>query len=239
MNVCFASSFFAFIQLLLTGISFNNVSEAMISCRSKGFIINMATCDIMYIHCIASFCRLLSVRYPHKPLFRSFHWLLSNIGVSWIVALPYLFFDGFACSSSHSTRFLEIYTSLSTIIAPIIIITICNISIFRYVRQSTKRIGDSNSNNTNQLSKRDMYLCKIILLIFCVFVIGWSPLFIEQLFITDQTLLSSGAKNFLKILPPTCLLGDVILLIYSDHPVRNLLLKAFKCHGMISCLIKS
>jgi len=243
INLCFASSFFAFIQLLLSGMIPNNVVETAISCRSREFIINMATCDIMYIHCSILFCRLLPVRYSHNPLFRSCHWLLSNIGMSWIVgflaALPYLFFDGFICSSSYSIRFLQIYTTLATIVVPIIIVAICNISIFRYVRQSTKRIHDLNNNATNKLNKRDMYLCKIILLTFCVFFIGWSPLFVEQLFIADQNSVPLGLRNFLKILLPACLLGDVILLIYSDHPVCNLFLKVFKCHGMIPCLIKS
>jgi hypothetical protein len=243
INVCFASTFFALIQLLSTGISLSDTPETVISCRSKGFIINMATCYIMYSHSIASFCRLLSVQYPHKMLFRSSHWLLSSIGVSWIVglllALPYLFFDGFACTSTYGQQFLQMYTSVWTIFIPIIIVAICNITIFRYVRQSSKRVHNLNNNIRNPLSKRDMYLCRIMLLTFCVFVIGWTPVFIDQLFFNDENPLPSGVTTFLQILPSTSLLVDVIILIYSDQPVRTLLLKLFKCHEIISCLNKS
>jgi hypothetical protein len=239
LNVCLASIFFAIIQLFSTGIHLNNISQLVIPCRLKGFLIDMATCHIMYSHCITSFCRLLSIHYPHKLFFRSRHWLLSNIITSGIIplviALPYLFFDGFACTSSYGQRFLQIYTSFSTIFIPVIIVTICNIAVFRYVRQSSKRVHDLNNHNRNQRNKRDMYLCKIILVTFCIFVIGWTPLFVEQLFFNDQNSLPSAVTTLFKILPPTSLLADVILLIYSDHPVRTLLIKAVKCHGIIPC----
>jgi hypothetical protein len=193
----------------------------------------MATCHIMYSHCIASFCRLISIQYPQKLLFRSRRWFLSIIGVSWLIglliAVPYLLFDGFTCSSGNGKRFLQIYTSLSTVLIPITIVTICNITIFRYVRQSTRRVHNLNSNN-NQINKRDMHLCKIMLLTFCVFVIGWIPLFIEQLFMNDGISLSSTATTFFKLFPPISLLADIILLMYSDQPVRILLVKVLKYH---------
>ena len=66
LNVCFASVIFALIQLLSTIIRLNDISETIISCRLKGFIVNMAICYIMYSHCTTTFCRLLSVQYPHK-----------------------------------------------------------------------------------------------------------------------------------------------------------------------------
>jgi hypothetical protein len=69
MNVCFASTFFTLIQLLSISVRLNNTLETVISCRSTRFIVNMATCHIMYTHCIVSFCRLLPVQYPHKSLF--------------------------------------------------------------------------------------------------------------------------------------------------------------------------
>ncbi len=240
VNICFSSLIFSVIQLLSTGVRLSNIPETTMSCRSKGFIITMASCHIMYSHCIAAFCRLLSIQYPLKPLFRSSHWLLGNIAMSEIigtlVALPNLFFDGFACTSTYGTRFLRIYTSISTVFVPIAIVFGCNIAIFRYVRRSSKRIHDANNNNGNRLNNRDMYLCKIILLTFCVFFVGWAPLFVEQLFFNDQTRLSSGLSTFLNILPSISLLADVLLLIYSDKPVRKLLLKVLACNMKIPCL---
>lgn len=238
LNVCFASVIFALIQLLSTIIRLNDISETIISCRLKGFIINMATCYIMYSHCTTTFCRLLSVQYPHKPLFRSSRWLIGNIIISGmlgpLIASPYLFFDGFSCSrSNYGKRFLQIYAAVSTILIPILVFTGCNFAIYRYVRQSSKRVHDSTKPNVNQLNNRDMYLCKIILLTFCVFVIGWMPLFLEQIFLVERTRLPSSVAAFFQILSPTCLLADVLILIYSDHSIRNLLIKAFQCHGRL------
>lgn len=244
INVFFACIFFAFNQVFSSFIGLNNVLDSSISCRTKGFLINMSTCHMMYTHCIATFCRLLTVKYPHKILFRSRYWLLSCIGMSWIIGLliglPYLFYDGFTCSSDDGKRFLRIYSSLSTILMPVIIVMICNISIFRLVRQSSKRIRDlTNNDNINQFSKRDMYLCKIILITFSLFVIGWTPLFVEQLFLADHTYIPSGVGILFRLLPPASLLADVILLIYSDVPVRKLLIQIFICHKIIPCWIKS
>ncbi len=62
-------------------------------------------------------------------------------------------------------------------------------------------------------------------------VIGWMPLFIEQIFLNEQFYIPSGVSIFFQILPPTSLFADLLLLIYTDHPVRNLIIKAFKRHG--------
>ncbi|CAF1165135.1 unnamed protein product [Adineta steineri] len=236
VNVCFASVIFAIMQLLSIGIRLNNIPDTSVSCHSKGFIIDMATCHIMYSHCISSLCRLFSIKYPHKPFFKSSRWLLINIGMSWFIgifmALPLLFFDNFTCSGNYGKRFLQIYTSFSTILIPVVIVALCNIAIFRYVRQSTKRIRSisENQTNTNQLSQRDRRLCNIMLLTFCVFVIGWIPLFIEQVFFTSGNRLNSGLIITFQILPPICLLADVIVIVYSDQPVRNVFLNVFKRH---------
>ena len=236
LNVCFANVIFAIIQLLSTIIRLTDIPEAIISCRSKAFIIDMATCHIMYSHCIATFCRLLSVRYPHKPIFRSNRWLIGNIITSELlgplIALPFLFFDGFLCSGrSNGKRFLQIYAAISTILIPVVIFSGFNYSIYRYVRQSSKRVHSISNSTGQRLSHRDMYLCKIILLTFCVFVIGWMPLLLEQILMIERTRLPSGVSAFFQIISPTCLLADVLLLIYADHSVRKLLIKVLRCQS--------
>jgi hypothetical protein len=240
INVCLANTFFACIQLLSMTLRLTNVSEAVVSCRFKSFIINMATCSIMYSHCVASLNRLLTVRYPQKSLFRSYRWLLSSIGVWWIIGilvdLPHLFFDGFACSTVTFGQFLRIYNICFSLIIPITIVTICNVAIFRYAHQSTRRVHSSTNNHT---SNRDMRLYKIMLLTFCVFTIGWAPLFFEQLFVTNTSDIPTSVTTLLQILPPSSLLADMILLIYSDQPVCKLILNAFKCHKIIPRIIKS
>lgn len=242
VNICFSSVIFASIQLFSAVVHLNNIPETVISCRSKGFITNMAACHILYSHCAATFCRLLSIQYPHKPLFRSSHWLLGSIAVSEIigtlVAIPDLFFDGFSCTSNYGTRFLQIYTSISTVLISVLIVFGCNIAIFRHVRQSSKRVHDTNNNNANCLSNRDMYLCKMMLLAFGVFFIGWAPIFIQELLFSDQTPLPSAITIFFQILQPICVFADVLLLIYADRPVRKLLIKALTCHGRVPCLFK-
>ncbi|UJR21651.1 hypothetical protein I4U23_024728 [Adineta vaga] len=235
INVCLASAFFALNQLIFIGFRLNNTAETLVTCRSKGFILNMITCHIMYSHCISSICRLLSICYPQKPLFKSRHWILSNICMSWIIAiviaLPYLFLDSFTCSGDKGRQFLKIYTLLLIILLPIITVALCNITIFRYIRQSTKRIHSFSENMTNnkQFSKRDISICKIMLLTFCVFVIGWAPLFIQQVFFNQDFQYRSNITIFFQILSATSLLADIILLIYSDQPIRRILFNLVRC----------
>lgn len=233
MNICFANLNLSVLQIFPTIIRLLNIDETTVSCRVRGFLIDLSACYIMYSHCITSNCRLLSIRYPSKACFRSSIWLISNIVftviISIIIALPFLFFDGFDCTLTDSSRFLQIYSSISTMLLPIVLTILCNIAIIRFIRRSTKRVQDLNKKSPNRLNKRDMHLNKIFVLTFSIFVIGWLPLFIQQMFSNQQNQISSIVETILQLLPSFSILADSILIIYSDPSVRKSILEKCKC----------
>ncbi|CAF1563605.1 unnamed protein product [Rotaria sp. Silwood1] len=243
INISVSCISFSFEHLLSIIMFLSNPSDTILSCRLKGFFMHMSAHHVMYAHCIASFCRVLSIQYLHKPLFRSSRWILGNIIVGWLIGLfatlPYLFFDEATCLVHNGEEFLEIYACFSIILVPITIVTICNIVTFRYVRLSSKRIHHLRGSNTNQLGKREMYLFKTMLLTFCIYVIGATPILIEQVFIHDENYLSSVVSNMFHVLPAISLLAHVILLIYSDQSVRNIIIKALQCNEKFLCIFKS
>jgi hypothetical protein len=232
---------FSLYQLIFTSIRLTNLTNTLLSCRLQGYLTSMVASQIMYSHCVSSFYRLLTIRYFNKPLLRSCRWLLGSIGVGWIVglltALPYLFYDGFACSSSTQEEFLKPYSCVTTVLIPVSIVAVCSLSILWYVHKSSQRVHDisNNENNNNISRKRDLHICIIMLLTFCVFVIGWTPIFFEQLFMNNGSQLSEDVSSFFQILLPICLLCDMVLLIYAYQPVRKLIRDAFKCNGVIPC----
>jgi len=242
VNVCLATALFSLIQLIFTIIRLKNLS--IMSCRLQGFILNISACQMMYAYCVSSINRLLAIRYFNKPVFRSTRWLLINISIGWIVgllfAIPNAFYDSFTCFTSTSPMLLKVYTCITTLIIPVHIVAVCNVSIFRYINQASRRVHSiSNNINNHRISrKRDTYVSKLMLLTFCLFVIGWTPIFVEQLFTAAESRLPKGVSLFFQLLLLNSLLGDMILLIYANQPVRQLIKETLKCNGRIPCIIK-
>ena len=127
-----------------------------------------------------------------------------------------------------------------TLFVPITIVAICNSCIFWHVRQSSRRIHniDNNRNNYNISRKRDLHLSKIMLLTFCILIIGWAPILIQQLISNIRSELQTDITSFFSILLSASLLANMILLIYSNQPIRNLICQTLKCNRIIPCVIQ-
>ena len=243
MNICLATALFSLYQLIFTIIYLENLP--ILSCRLQGYIVGMSACQLMYAHCASSFNRLLTIQYFNKPLFRTSRWLLVSMGTGWIVsmilALPYMFYDGFACSNDGYGIFLKLYTCFITFLIPINIVSGCNMSILRYLYKISRRVVDINDNNNRHINlisrKRDLHVTKIMLLTFCLFVIGWAPIFFQQLFFTTEGPLQS-VLSFLELTLLISLIGNILLLIYANQPVRDYIKEKCNCHGRILCIIK-
>ncbi|CAF3417519.1 unnamed protein product [Rotaria sp. Silwood1] len=144
------------------------------------------------------------------------------MGCGWLIsillALPYLFVGGFTCSDSTQAAFLPYYTLISTLVVPVIIVGICNIRILLYVRSSSRQVH-AEGNRSRVSHARDVRLLKIIIGTFIVFFIGWTPVFLMQIFGKNNEIPSTLNACF-QALPPLSMLLDVILLIYTNQPVR-------------------
>ena len=224
INVCVTSAFFAIIMLETTVEQLLNVSSGL-SCRSEMFLVAMASSELMYSHCVFAISRFFAIVYAHKRIFRSNECLWCFITLGWIVAclvaLPYLFVDGFLCFSSTQSFGLSSYTLISILFLPIIIVTVFNGYTLIFVRNSTRWVHAAGT--PGQVShKRDVFLVKITIGTFITFLAGWTPSFTIHLF-NKSASIPTILNNFFEVLPALTVLHDVLLLIFTNQPVRTLL----------------
>lgn len=124
------------------------------------------------------------------------------------------------------------------VISPTVVGVILHIIILNHVRSSTLRVNPSvhitendvqNSQQQQRLNRRDNQLIRRMILMFCIFVGGWSPLYIYCIIIPDFSftlLLSSIFTLWAKL----CLLIDIInLYIYNYQLTKYLLHLVIKC----------
>ena len=112
-----------------------------------------------------------------------------------------------------------------------------NLLIFRYVRSSSHRVqpvscvtqDESANNPPRRINRRDLHLIRHIIIMFCIFIGGWAPVYI---FATVVTNLSFDALSICALiaLAEVSLLADVInLYVYNHELRRHLINKICQC----------
>jgi ABC-type polysaccharide/polyol phosphate export permease len=113
------------------------------------------------------------------------------------------------------------------VIIPSLICFIINIIIFKYVRSSTNRVQSSTAirkNNQHQaINRRDLHLLRHMINMFCIFVGGWSPVYL-------YTIIISQNPNYIillicEILAELSLLSIIMNLFLYNHELRGYLLQ--------------
>lgn len=226
INVCITDALLSIVMILMTMKRLKNL-PSILSCRIEGFLIDMSACQLMYSHCVAAFSRMLTIVYANKHIFRSSMCLWSCIGSGWfisiLVTLPYLFANGFTCATSDQATFLPYYTLVNTFLLPILIIAICNIWVLVYVRKSSRRVHTENGG-TRISQARDIRLLRTLMGTFFIFTLGWAPVFLTQAF-NQNNAIPFVINQILQVLPSWTMLNDIILLIYTNIPVRRFLIQ--------------
>ena len=111
-------------------------------------------------------------------------------------------------------------------IIPSLIYLITNIIIFKYACSSSNRVQKPStipSNNLQQhINRRDMHLLRHMIIMFCIFIGGWSPLYIYMIIVDviDPTLV---VASLLILLTEMSLLVDIIDLFLYNHELRKYL----------------
>jgi hypothetical protein len=132
---------------------------------------------------------------------------------------------------------MKIYTLLITTIIPSLICLIINLIIFKYVRSSSHRVQPSsqitrdgfNNNQLQRITHRDMHLLRHIIFMLCIFMGGWSPIFIFTI-PQAQLLFASLTVSLLILLAELSLLIVIVNLYVYNHELRRYLKeKFFKC----------
>jgi hypothetical protein len=125
---------------------------------------------------------------------------------------------------------MKIYTLLITTIIPSLICLIINLIIFEYVRSSSQRVQPSSqitrdgfyNSHSQRISRRDRHLLRHIIFMFCIFMGGWSPIFIITI-AQPQLLFTSVTISLLILLAELSLFIDIVNLYVYNHELRRYL----------------
>ncbi|CAF1035039.1 unnamed protein product [Adineta ricciae] len=224
INLCFASILLCIVMIIMCIKRIFDISTSSLPCRLQAFLVNTSTCQLMYAHAVVTISRFLGIVHGNKRFFQSTLFLIGGLLLGWFiafaVAVPYLLIDSFACSSRNA--FLSYYTLVATLIIPVLTVLLFNIRIFVFVSQSTRRVHAEGGNAGSASHTRDMHLLKTMIITFVIFIAGWVPLFISQIFIESFTL-PKLVDYIFQVLPAISMLCDIIVLIYINPPIRRFL----------------
>ncbi len=95
--------------------------------------------------------------------------------------------------------------------------------IYQYVRSSSRRIQPQTISKDIQklkISRRDIFLIRHMILMFCIFVGGWAPVYIIPI-ITDYMPVKTTVSSIFTIWCELALLLDMIDLFLYNHELRN------------------
>ncbi|CAF1110800.1 unnamed protein product [Adineta ricciae] len=220
VNICISTILLCINILVMHGN--RNDLFSSINCRVRAFFLLSAVNQLMYSHCVAAISRMLAIVYAKKSFSRSNTCLFIFITIGWLLAFLLssinLFFDSYTCLQSASAEFVSHYTLVTTLIAPIVIVTVCNGRILRHVRQSTRQLR-AQGTRAPLAHARDIYLLKVMIITFVVFLVGWTPVFLMQIFGASVDI-PRFLAIILRILPSAAMLHDTLLLIFTNRPVR-------------------
>ncbi|CAF0772539.1 unnamed protein product [Adineta ricciae] len=144
---------------------------------------------------IQRFCLLL---YHTKHFFKTKRWIVLCIAGHWlaefIISLPFVFRTTRKCTNVF---WMTVYTLVTAVLLPSLVNFILNSMIFGHVRSSTRRVQPQNpsawaSRITTQqenrqqapkISRREISLLRQMIFMFAMFIGGWSPVFIVDIFL--------------------------------------------------------
>jgi len=120
---------------------------------------------------------------------------------------------------------LDVFSLVTIVVIPSIMCSVTNMLIYHHVRSSSHRIQpETISKNVEQtkFSHRDIFLLRHMVLMFCIFVGGWTPVYIIPV-IEYYTPVNSIASSSSTIWCELSVLFDIIDLFLYNHELRKYL----------------
>lgn len=213
-------------------------------CIIMAYFNTMCTIQVPLAVLIVSIHRFCCVIYHTKQFFKTKKWALLCITIQWLVgcfiSIPCLPFKHQVKFESVTEKMIsnffqsctnplwsQIYQLTITVIVPSLICLVINLLVFNYVRLSSNRIRpvtrtesiDSKSTQSKLLTRRDRYLLRNIIIMFCVFIGGWSPVYITVIVLPTATI-NSLTLSLLILLAEFSLLSDIINLYIYNRDLR-------------------
>ncbi|CAF1108759.1 unnamed protein product [Adineta steineri] len=227
-NLCFATiccSICWLLNLILVYFYPNLLSYIKI-CVALNYLRTTCTLQVPLAIIQISVNRFCSVVYHTKFFFKTKQWAMICISTQWILGIsissiwPIIFH-----STCEVPIWIEVYGFLLTVIIPSLSFTIINIMTFKYVHSSTNRVRSlsvvSRNNRHRHIKRRDLHLLRHMIVMFCIFVGGWSPIFVYSLivFTTPNVIIIQILMILIQI---SAILG-VMNLFFYNHELRKYL----------------
>lgn len=192
-----------------------------------------------------SFHRLLTIVYHRENIVRNNVWATIFIILQWLfgflLGLPAISVKNVVRDVQHSTKISNIprifqncmpqqwqaiCAFIYAVVLPSLIYGINSILIFNHVRRSSARIQSITSANlvppSLSVSRRDLHLARHMVLMFCIFVGGWSPHFIHM--ITSPTLeFRTTIFDLFLFIAEFSLSFNILNLFLYNHELRKYL----------------
>ncbi|UJR21693.1 hypothetical protein I4U23_024770 [Adineta vaga] len=234
LNICLASIFCCLSWLPIYILVFMKRSNE-ISANVLIFLNlaqNIFTLEVPLSFVITSVHRYCSIAYHTKAFFRKRRWIIICIGSQWIfgfiLAIPI-----FICTFAPCDRsiWLAVYVFVTTVVISSIMCLIINMFIYHYVRSSSRRVQPQDASGNIQqikINHRDIYLLKHMVIMFCIFVGGWAPVFIIPI-IEHYTPVDQVINSISTILCELASLIDIVDLFLYNHQLRKYFKDLLRC----------
>ncbi|CAF0859162.1 unnamed protein product [Adineta ricciae] len=162
------------------------------------YAFNIASLAIPFAFIAFTIQRFCSLLYHTKHFFKTKRWIALCIASQWfvefIISLPFVFRTSRKCTNEF---WMTVYTLVTAVVVPSLVNFILNSMIFGHVRSSTRRVQPQNpsawaSRITTQqenrqqapkISRREISLLRQMIFMFAMFIGGWSPVFIVDIFL--------------------------------------------------------
>ncbi|CAF3703004.1 unnamed protein product [Adineta steineri] len=170
--------------------------------------------------------RYCSIVYHTETFFKTKRWIILCIGCQWLLAfiliIPNLVCIKLPCGYS---LWLSISYFGNTVIISSMICLITNMLIYHYVQSSSRRVQPQaicGHTQPTKISRRDIYLLRHMILMFCVFIGGWAPVFILSI-ISHYILIRPIVSSSISVICEVALFIDIIDLFLYNHELTKYL----------------
>ncbi|CAF0720852.1 unnamed protein product [Adineta ricciae] len=161
---------------------YTNVLSGNTICAILGYFEMMCTLQMPLAIVATSIHRLLSITYSKRSTLSTKRRAIMCISGHWLacIVLPLPRIASFNNPYCDTQKWISVYTFVMYVVVPSIISLVNNILIFQHVRSSSNRIQTveigGSQNQRHKISRRDLHLLRHMIIMFVIFVGGWTPL---------------------------------------------------------------
>ncbi|CAF4131407.1 unnamed protein product [Adineta steineri] len=240
LNICLASLICS-IYFTVYFIMFDYYIQYLFTeqtCLFILFIQSFVSCGIPWSIVTLSISRFCTVIYHTKAFFKTKIFMALCFACQWtagcLMSLPFQLYTKPYCDMP---RWLTIYTIIILIIIPGLITLVINLCIFKHVHSSSGRVQPKDNlstvtiiiNQKRKLNRRDLSLLRHTIIMFSMFVIGWTPIYVLTAIDYSGTV-PPFIYTILQILIDVSLLASLFDLFSYNHELRKYVKdKLFPC----------